>query len=443
MGVYRSIKPADIEIGMFVESFEGSWFGHPFWKKNFLVETEEQLLRIRGASVSGLRIDESRSRGLLKNPALSLMDASARPEPPLTPRAAPPVARPISAAQPRKIVREKPAYRAECRRAKKLIGKAQDAVTDMFEQARLGRAIEAKQMVPLAQAVGRSIERDDKALINLVRLKEKDAYTYLHSVSVCALMINFARHLGLDHSVVEDLGVAGLLHDLGKIAIADDILKKSGSLSEGERHSVRGHPLAGHRMLEAAAGVPEAALEVCLRHHEKMDGGGYPGGLRGEALSLFARMGAICDVYDAVTSSRPYKDPWTPCEALTEMASWHGHFDPKLLERFADSLGIYPVGTLVRVSTGELGLVTGSGGDASENVMVRIFFDCDLLAECVPFERAISPAAENPRIVGRDEPGFWRFADWDATRRRVMSCDVPADLPASVYPSSQRPPKRR
>lgn len=98
---------------------------------------------------------------------------------------------------------------------------------------------------------------------------------------------------------------------------------------------------------------------------------------------------------------------------------------PKLLERFADSLGIHPVGTLVRVSTGELGLVMGSGGDASENVIVRIFFECDLLTECEPFERAISPAAENPRIVGRDVPGFWRFTDWEATRHRVMSADVP------------------
>lgn len=423
MSAYRSIKPTDVEIGMFVESFEGSWFDHPFWKTNFLVETEEQLLRIRGASVSGLRINESRGRGMAEGCA-PVPDAPARPEPRLTQRARPRVAAPVLPAQPRQMAREKPAYRAECRRAKKLIGKAQGAVTDMFEQARLGRAIEAKQMVPLAQAVGRSIERDDKALINLVRLKEKDAYTYLHSVSVCALMMNFARHLGLGHSVVEDLGVAGLLHDLGKIAIADDILKKSGSLSEGERHSVRGHPLAGHRLLEAASGVPEAALEVCLRHHEKMDGGGYPGGLRGEAISLFARMGAICDVYDAVTSSRPYKDPWTPCDALTEMARWQGHFDPKLLERFADSLGIYPIGTLVRVSTGELGLVMGSSGDASENIVVRIFYDCDLLTECVPFERAISPGAEHPRILGRDEPRLWRFADWENTRYRVMSGDV-------------------
>lgn len=423
MGVHRSIKPADVEIGMFVEAFEGSWFDHPFWKANFVVETEEQLLRIRSASVAGLRIDESRSRTMSTSPAPHLI-ASAQSQAPLAVPTRRRDTKPVTRHPHRKAAREKPAYRAECRRAKKLIGKTQGAVTDMFEQARLGRAIEAKQMVPLAQAVGRSIERDAKALINLVRLKEKDAYTYLHSVSVCALMMNFARHLGLDKAVVEDLGVAGLLHDLGKIAIADDILKKSGSLSECERHSVRGHPLAGHRLLESAASVPEAALEVCLRHHEKMDGGGYPGGLRGEALSLFARMGAICDVYDAVTSSRPYKEPWTPCEALTEMASWEGHFDPKLLERFADSLGIYPVGTLVRVSTGELGIVMGSGGDASENVIVRIFFDCDLLIECEPFERAISPAAANPRIVGRDVPGLWRFTDWESIQRRVMLGDV-------------------
>jgi HD-GYP domain-containing protein (c-di-GMP phosphodiesterase class II) len=279
-------------------------------------------------------------------------------------------------------------------------------------------------MVPLAKSIGASIERDPKALINLVRLKEKDQYTYLHSVAVCALMMNFARHLELDERVVQDLGVAGLLHDVGKIAISDDILTKSGALSDLERDSVRGHPAAGHRLLANSKDVPEAALEVCLRHHEKVDGAGYPDGLSGEALSLFARMGAICDVYDAVTSNRPYKDPWTPCEALTEMQQWQGHFDSRLLEQFADSLGIYPVGTLVRLSCGELGVVTGSAGDYAEDVMVRIFFDCETLTEIAFHDRAIAPSADNPRIVGRDSPTFWRFADWDAMRHRILAAQV-------------------
>lgn len=424
------IKPEEAQIGMFVHGFEGSWFDHPFWRRHFRVETMEQLLRIRASAIDALIIDKSRS---------DIDEATDAPWPesvaaklPARPQPSRAAARPIAWPEPmvppppppRDEPRQRKGYAAECRRARRAIERSREAVSEMFETARLGRAVEARRMVPLAKSIGASIERDPKALINLVRLKEKDQYTYLHSVAVCALMMNFARHLELDERVVQDLGVAGLLHDVGKIAISDDILTKSGALSALERDSVRGHPAAGHRLLANSKDVPEAALEVCLRHHEKVDGAGYPDGLSGEALSLFARMGAICDVYDAVTSERPYKDPWTPCEALTEMQQWQGHFDSRLLEQFADSLGIYPVGTLVRLSCGELGVVTGSAGDYAENVMVRIFFDCETLTEIAFHDRAIGPSADNPRIVGRDSPTFWRFADWDAMRHRILAAQV-------------------
>lgn len=419
------IKPENVEIGMFVHAFEGSWLDHPFWRSKFRIETREDLQRIRSSAIDGLVIDKAKSR----------MAADDRPRDEVTGRPIQFVTKPtaprsaatkVAAAQPflapqREPDRTRRGYSGECRRAKRVIERSHKAVSDMFDNARLGRAVEARKMVPLAKSVADSIERDAKALINLVRLKAKDEYTYLHSVAVCALMINFARHLHLDEDVVQDLGVAGLLHDVGKVAIADNILNKAGGLSEHERHSVRGHPDAGHQLLTNSPDVPEAALEVCRHHHEKVDGGGYPLGLKGEELSLFARMGAICDVYDAVTSNRPYKDAWTPCDALTEMQQWKGHFDPRLLEQFADSLGIYPIGSLVRLSSGELGVVTGSDGVTGENVVVRVFFDCELLSECELVDRAIPPSAEHPRIVSRDSPTFWRFDDWDAMRHRILA----------------------
>lgn len=423
------IEAEDVEIGMFIHAFEGSWFDHPFWRSYFRVETHEQLRRIRNSGIDGLVIDAA--RGLAPR-----ADRQADGDP-AKPRRAPsrasekawgdamsfrstPTFAP-SQPPPRDKPRRRRGHATECRRAKKMIERTREAVVDMFEAARLGRAVEVRRMVTLARSIGASIERDSKALINLVRLKDKDEYTYLHSVAVCALMINFARHLELDPQEVEDMGVAGLLHDVGKVAISDEILNKPGALSKGEMRSVRSHPVAGHRLLASSPGAPDMALELCLRHHEKIDGTGYPDGLAGDALSLAARMGAICDVYDAVTSNRPYKDAWTPCEALTRMSQWAGHFDPVLLDRFADSLGIFPAGTLVRLSTGELGVVIGSADDAPENVVVRAFFDCETLAETTPVDRTIAPAMEHPRIVARDSPTFWRFADWDALRVRIMS----------------------
>ena len=426
------IEPKDVEIGMFVHAFEGSWFDHPFWRSNFRVETTEQLRRIRNSGVAALMIDADRGLAPPAHRDAERNDKAPRRKPP-RPRRTPladalkPRSRTAFAAPDpgdRAAPRPRRGYAGECRRAKRAIDRTRVAVTDMFEAARLGRAVEVRRMVRLASAIGASIERDAKALINLVRLKEKDEYTYLHSVAVCALMINFARHLELDPQQVEDMGVAGLLHDVGKVAVSDDILNKPGALSKGEMRSVREHPGAGHRLLESSPGTPALALELCLRHHEKVDGTGYPGGLKGDALSLAARMGAICDVYDAVTSNRPYKRAWTPCEALTEMRKWAGHFDPALLDRFADSLGIYAAGTLVRLSTGELGIVVGSAGEAFEDVVVRAFFDCDALSEIEPVDRAIAPSAEHPRIVGRDSPALWRFLDWKVLRGRVLAANV-------------------
>jgi len=414
---------------MFIHAFDGSWFDHPFWRSQFRVDTFEQLRRIRDSGLDGLIIDAERGRPLTQDPAPVARSgkskgkrtrASERPrDDAVSFRTAPTFTPPEP--PPRDTPRRRRGYAAECRRAKRAIDRSREAVVDMFDAARLGRAVEVRKMVTLARAIGTSIERDSKALINLVRLKEKDEYTYLHSVAVCALMINFARHIGLDPQEVEDLGVAGLLHDVGKVAVSDEILNKPGALSKDEMRVVRSHPVAGHRLLASSPGVPEAALELCLRHHEKIDGTGYPGGLKGEGLSLFARMGAICDVYDAVTSNRPYKNAWTPCEALTAMQKWAGHFDPALFDRFADSLGIFPTGTLVRLSTGELAVVVGNCEDAAENIVVRTFFDCETLAEIARVDRVIAPSMEHPRIIGRDSPGFWRFHDWDALRIRVLA----------------------
>ena len=264
------IKPEDVEIGMFVHAFDGSWFDHPFWTKHFHVETAEQLLRIRNSSIDGLVIDQSRSRTAPPEPVSRppIADSALSRDAP-RPARREPVTFATKAPPQRDEARRKPGYQGECRRARQAIDRSHDAVVDMFENARLGRAVEARRMVPLARAIGNSIERDAKALINLVRLKEKDQYTYLHSVSVCALMMNLARHLGLEEPVVQDLGVAGLLHDVGKVAISEAILNKNGSLSEGEFLSVKEHPLAGRALLENSPGVPDAALEVCLRHQDR------------------------------------------------------------------------------------------------------------------------------------------------------------------------------
>jgi hypothetical protein len=176
------IRPEDVEIGMFIHAFEGSWFDHPFWRRYFRVETQDQLQRIRRSGIDGIVIDDGRGLGAPEDrTAAEINEKPQSKHPPTSERAgddAMPFRAAVLFAPPPSPARDAPrrrrGYAGECRRAKRAIGRTCEAVIDMFDAARLGRAVEVRRMVQLASAIGASIERDSKALINLVRLKEKD-----------------------------------------------------------------------------------------------------------------------------------------------------------------------------------------------------------------------------------------------------------------------------
>jgi HD-GYP domain-containing protein (c-di-GMP phosphodiesterase class II) len=137
--------------------------------------------------------------------------------------------------------------------------------------------------------------------------------------------------------------MAGLMHDLGKALMPMDVLNKPGKLTDAEFAIIKSHPVEGHRLLLTGQDVDPLVLDVCLHHHEKTDGSGYPKGLKGDEISLFAKMGAVCDVYDAITSNRPYKSGWDPAESLRKMAEWaNGHFDGKVFQAFVKESGYLP-----------------------------------------------------------------------------------------------------
>src|SRR6185436_18887172 len=163
----------------------------------------------------------------------------------------------------------------------------------------------------------------------------------IHSVSVCALMISLGRQLGLDGDACRDDGVAGLLHDLGKAAVPQEIINKPGKLSDAEFIIIKTHPVKGYETLVASGVTNERVLDVCRHHHERMDGKGYLDSLAADKISTIARMSAVCDVYDAITSNRPYKAGWDPAESVSRMAQWQGHFDSHVLQTFIKTIGIY------------------------------------------------------------------------------------------------------
>ena len=187
-----------------------------------------------------------------------------------------------------------------------------------------------------------------------------------------------------------------------------DVLNKPGKLTNAEFDIMKTHPTEGYKMLMASPGVEAVALDVVLHHHEKMDGSGYPEKLKGDQISLYSKMGAVCDVYDAITSNRPYKSGWDPAESLRKMAEWaNGHFDPKVFQAFVKSMGIYPVGSLVRLSSGRIGVVTEQSAKSLTTPRIKVFFSTKSNMRIVPAMVDLSSSSTIERIQNREDPAKW------------------------------------
>ena len=395
----KKIDTRQLQPGMFLHALCGNWMHHPFWRSSFKLTDRAQIAKILDSGITEAMIDTA--RGLDVAPAAEPPRATA----PVAPAAVRTPAPPAPATAPAPIA-------AELERASSIVAQSRKAVVSMFNEARMGRAVEADSVMPLVEDISASVARNPGALISIARLKTADDYTYMHSVAVCGLMIALARQLGLDERETRDAGMAGLLHDVGKMAIPLEALNKPGKLTDAEFALVKGHPAAGHEMLLGGKGVSEVALDVCLHHHEKIDGGGYPHRLAGDAISLYAKMGAVCDIYDAITSERPYKKGWDPAEAVHRMAAWSkGHFDERVFQAFVKSVGIYPVGSLVRLHSGRLGVVLEQTGNSLLTPRVKVFFSLKSQMRVPPEIIDLSRAGGSERIAGQEDPARLNFAD--------------------------------
>jgi HD-GYP domain-containing protein (c-di-GMP phosphodiesterase class II) len=175
---------------------------------------------------------------------------------------------------------------------------------------------------------------------------------------------------------------------------------------------VKSHPEEGHKILLDGNGITEVALDVCLHHHEKIDGKGYPHRLRGQDISLYSKMGAVCDVYDAVTSDRPYKAGWNPAEAIRRMAEWSkSHFESAVFQAFVKSVGIYPVGTLVRLQSGRLGVIVDQSERSLLTPQVKVFFSTKSQVRLTPEIIDLASAGGSEKIVAHEDPEKWGFPD--------------------------------
>lgn len=323
---------------MHVRRLGGSFFSHPFWRTGFKLTSQSDVARLRSSGVPYVEIDDALGCGLIEHEALH-----PRSEAHLVDR----IGENIANHNKRQIYQlashVTPPRRAEYYRAVHSVTRAKSVVGKLCEAVRLGDNIPVEEALQLVEEIDGMFERGESMLLDVVRMKTSDQYTYLHSVAVCALMLKFARHIDMPAEEVRECGLAGLLHDVGKMRIPESVLHKPGPLTDEEFEVVKCHAQDGFQILQGVPDLPSAALDVARLHHEKIDGSGYPLGLSREEIPHIARMGAICDVYDALTSDRAYKAGWEPAKAIERMLASNGHFDGALLKAFAESLKLLPI----------------------------------------------------------------------------------------------------
>ena len=252
------------------------------------------------------------------------------------------------------------------------VGYAREFMTSI----RLGKAFSHTDALPMVDRFIEEVFHNEAAAAAICKLKAFDEYTFTHCINVAIFAVILGKKLGLDRDRLKLAGLAGVFHDVGKALIPSKVLNKPGKLSDAEMELMRGHSMRGYTLLKEQEDIPEEVLLACLEHHERFDGSGYPRQLRGDAISELSRIIAVVDVYDALTSKRVYKDPLPPAKVLSMMYKWRvGQYYPGVLEQFIKCLGVYPVGSLLHLSSGDHAVVLAQHEDDLLHPVIRVVFD--------------------------------------------------------------------
>lgn len=394
----KKVDSSQLRVGMFIHDLDCAWMEHPFVRNRFAITAEDEIRKILAAGIRGVTIDCA--RGLDVSDAPTVAEAEAATEAEVAAIAAQPVA-PL-----RTTLAE------EFDRAMAIRRQAAGLVKTVMQDARLGKAVEMDKVSPVVENITASILRNASALLGLSVIKNKDDYTFLHSVSVCTLLVAFCRSRKMDAETTYQAGIGGLLHDTGKALVPDAILNKPGRLTDEEFEIVRRHPRDGYDILRRSPGIGAIPLDITLHHHERRDGTGYPDRQGEQDIGALAQMAAIVDVYDAITADRCYHKGMPAAEALRKMYEWSKfHFNPALTQEFMRCVGIYPVGTLVLLESGRLGVVVEPHETSLLTPKVNVFYSTKsqtyIKPQTVDLARGVGYGGGD-KIVRHESPDKWQ-----------------------------------
>ena len=212
--------------------------------------------------------------------------------------------------------------------------------------------------------------KDSRPLVYFTKIHNYSEYLYHHSVNVSIYAAAVGKLLNMNLRDLRALTFSGMVHDIGKLLIPPEILNKPGKLTESEYDVVKKHPTLGAELLKRL-NIDGNELKLVLEHHERCDGSGYPKGLKDEEISIYGKIGAVCDTFDAITSDRVYKDAKNPNDAIKEMAQLSGKtLNKTIFEYFVSTIGLFPVGTIVLLNTNEIAIVCGQNKTPIEPIVI-------------------------------------------------------------------------
>ncbi len=393
----KKINVEQLKPGMYVHDMDCGWMEHPFLTDSFKIKSDKDIERMVGHGIRELYIDPAKGFDVDDAPTQTEAEAVIN-------RKMAAVVEPIKPVEPVSLHEELVNARRVRDEATKVIG-------DMMLGVRHGKKVEMARLDPVVRQMSDSILRNKDALLSLCRIKEKDNYTFLHSLSVGALLMNFTRAAHLKPGDMVLVGTGGMLHDIGKTMVPDRILNKPGTLTPDELTTMQMHVQHGRNILSDARDITQTSFDVVAQHHERYDGSGYPLKLKGEEMSVYGQMASIVDVYDAMTSDRVYRMGMDPTLAVRKMFEWsRAHFDPKLIQLFVRTIGIYPVGTLVMLESKRIAIVLNQDGRDLTRPVLRVVYDADKRCYLAPQDIDLSANLGHgggDRIISHEPASKW------------------------------------
>jgi HD-GYP domain-containing protein (c-di-GMP phosphodiesterase class II) len=403
----RKLSVANLKPGMFVSNIPVNWFAHPFWRTSFRIRDERDIERLLEAGIGEVLIDTQRGADVAVVKAKPVLpdqerfaELDQRIQQQLTKR--------------RQAVRNTTSLADERWRVQFLAQDAAAMLQGLMEDVRLGQRLDLQRTEPVIAKMLDSVRRHPDALIPLLQLKEQDNYNTQHSISVAAMVMALGMTMRLEEEPLMRAAQGALLQDVGTARISERILNKATPLTDLEYLHLRSHVEQSLAVLESSAGSSDLMLQVVTQHHERLDGTGYPHRLLGASVSPLAQIAAIVDVYDALTSDRPYHRRVEPAVALRQIYSLAGtQFSDELVQTFVRTVGLYPVGSLVRLDNGNLAIVIEQHRDNLSKPMVRVIFNTRNRTYLQPQILDLGRRFEVPAIVGVES---WQ--QWDIDPRR-------------------------